>query len=428
MSVQMISTKLDMSNVLALILGGGQGTRLYPLTRDRAKPAVPLAGKYRLIDIPMSNCLHAGIERIAILTQFNSASLHRHIYRTYTRDTFAKGWVQILAAEQSFTNRDWYQGTADAVRKQWVEIEQADSEYVVILAGDHLYRMDYRDFVLEHISFDADVTIAVQPCSRQDAPALGILKIDEQQKIKLFKEKPKTKEELDELTSLDDKKKPYLASMGIYVFKTKVLRELLNHVDGDDFGKNIIPTALKNHKVYAHIYRGFWEDIGTIRRFYEVNLALAQKNPPFDFYDPVTPIYTRPRFLPGSEVYGASMENVVIADGCHIASATMRNCMVGLRSRVGDSVTMTNTVMMGADYFESEADRKENKKLGRPDIGIGSGAVIDNAIIDKNARIGKGVIIRKLDDRENEENENWVIKDNLVIIPKNGVIPDGTII
>ena len=428
MSVQMISTKLDMSNVLALILGGGQGTRLYPLTRDRAKPAVPLAGKYRLIDIPMSNCLHAGIERIAILTQFNSASLHRHIYRTYTRDTFAKGWVQILAAEQSFTNRDWYQGTADAVRKQWVEIEQADSEYVVILAGDHLYRMDYRDFVLEHISFDADVTIAVQPCSRQDAPALGILKMDEQQKIQLFKEKPQTKEELDELTSLDDKKKPYLASMGIYVFKTKVLRELLNHVDGDDFGKNIIPTALKKHNVYAHIFRGFWEDIGTIRRFYEVNLALAQKNPPFDFYDPVTPIYTRPRFLPGSEVYGASMENVVIADGCHIASATVRNCMIGLRSRVGDSVTMTNTVMMGADYFESESDRKENKKLGRPDIGIGSGAVIDNAIIDKNARIGKGVIIRKLDDRENEENENWVIKDNLVIIPKNGIIPDGTII
>ncbi|MEM7802863.1 MAG: sugar phosphate nucleotidyltransferase, partial [Chloroflexota bacterium] len=232
----------------------------------------------------------------------------------------------------------------------------------------------------------------------------------------------------DQLKSLDDPEKPYLASMGIYVFKTDALKKLLDTSDGDDFGKNIIPTALEKQKVSAHIFKGFWEDIGTIRRFYEVNLALAQKNPPFDLYSPQTPIYTRPRFLPGSEIYGASLENVLIADGCTIASATIRNSVVGLRSRVGDSVTMTNTVMMGADYFESDAHRAANRAKNIPDMGVGSGSVIDGAIIDKNARIGKGVIIRQLENRANEENENWVIKDNLVIIPKNGIIKDGTVI
>ena len=281
----------QMKNVLGLILGGGQGTRLYPLTSERAKPAVPLAGKYRLIDIPMSNCLNAGIEKIAILTQFNSASLHRHIYRTYNRDMFTRGWVQILAAEQRFDSRDWYQGTADAVRKQWLEIREAGAEHILILAGDHLYRMDYRQFLMEHIQADADVTVAVQPANRQDAPALGILKLGQNNEIIQFQEKPQSDAELDELISFPNSDKPFVASMGIYVFKTEALNKLLNEFEGDDFGKNIIPTALEHGKLQGHVFDDFWEDIGTIRRFYEVNLAMAQDTPPFDFYNVLAKSY-----------------------------------------------------------------------------------------------------------------------------------------
>ena len=419
---------IDMTKVLGLILGGGQGSRLYPLTKERAKPAVPLAGKYRLIDIPMSNCLHAGIDKIAILTQFNSASLHRHIYRTYGRDMFSKGWVQILAAEQTHKSHDWYQGTADAVRKQWVEIREAGADHVLILAGDHLYRMDYRKFVQSHVESNADVTVAVQPASRADAPALGILKLSKTGEIVQFKEKPKEEAELDALTSTDDPEKPYMGSMGIYVFKTEVLNNLLNKIPGDDFGNNIIPAAMESGHVHGFVFDSFWEDIGTMRRFYEVNLLMAQEEPPFDFYNANRPIYTRPRFLPGSEINGASLEKVLMADGCIIRNATVRNCVVGLRSMIGSSVTMTNTVMMGADYYETDEDKADNVTSGRPPMGIGSGCVIDGAIIDKNARIGKGVIIRNIPDRPDSENEGWVARDGLIIVPKNGVIPDNTVI
>lgn len=418
----------QMKNVLGLILGGGQGTRLYPLTSERAKPAVPLAGKYRLIDIPMSNCLNAGIEKIAILTQFNSASLHRHIYRTYNRDMFTRGWVQILAAEQRFDSRDWYQGTADAVRKQWLEIREAGTEHVLILAGDHLYRMDYRQFLMEHIRADAGVTVAVQPADRQDAPALGILKLGEDNKIVHFHEKPQTDAELDELISFPGSDKPFVASMGIYVFKTEVLNQLLNEVEGDDFGKNIIPTALKHGHVQAHVFDDYWEDIGTIRRFYEVNLAMAQDKPPFDFYNADAPIYTRPRFLPGSRVNGGALRDVLISDGCRIENATIRNTVLGLRSVIGSSVTLTNSIMMGADFYETDVIRLMNEKLKQPNMGIGSGCVIDGAIIDKNARIGNGVIIRNMPDREDTEKQHWVARDGLVIVKKNAVIPDGTVI
>jgi glucose-1-phosphate adenylyltransferase len=416
-----------MKDVLGLILGGGAGTRLYPLTRDRAKPAVPLAGKYRLIDIPMSNCFNAGIEKIAIMTQFNSVSLHRHIYTTYARDVFAQGWVQILAAEQTPEHTEWYQGTADAVRKQLIEIREAGAKYVLILAGDHLYRMDYRRFLQFHEDSEADVTIAVQPVGREAASSLGILKLNPDYQISEFIEKPKTDTQLDGFESWEDAEKPYMASMGIYVFQTKVLEELLS-AKGDDFGKDIIPAAMKTHRVMGYIFNGYWEDIGTIRRFYEVNLQMASPNSPFDFYSPDHPIYTHPRFLPGSEVHGGHMHNVLMAEGVRIYDATVRYSVVGLRSLVNRGVTLHRTVLMGADYYETEAERKENKRLGRPDVGIGPGCVIEGAIIDKNARIGRRVVIRMTPNRPDEEHENWVARDGIVIVPKNAIIPDSTVI
>jgi glucose-1-phosphate adenylyltransferase len=417
---------VDMRNVLGLILGGGAGTRLYPLTRERAKPAVPLGGKYRLIDIPMSNCLHAGIQKIAILTQYNSVSLHRHVFRTYTRDAFTRGWVQILAAEQTPSTEEWYQGTADAVRKQKLEIREANTDYVLVLAGDHLYRMDYRRFVEYHQDSDADLTVAVQPVGAEEAPSLGILKLSGDNQISSFTEKPRP-EMLAGLESREDSAKPFMGSMGIYVFKTECLFELLDGI-GDDFGHDIVPAAMKNHRVMGYIFDDFWEDIGTIRRFYEINLALASPQPPFDIYDPDRPIYTRARFLPGSRIIGGHLHHVLVADGSRIQDATIRYSVIGLRSMVGRGVTIHRTVMMGADYYESEEERRENGRLDRPDVGIGPGSVVEGAIIDKNARIGRRVVIRMIPERQDEEHENWVARDGIVIVPKNAVIPDGTVI
>lgn len=420
---------MEMHDVLALILGGGVGTRLYPLTRDRTKPAVPLAGKYRLIDIPMSNCFHADIEKIAILTQFKSVSLHRHIYRTYTRDMFTQGWVQILAAEQTHAeNQEWYQGTADAIRKQTIEIKAAGSKYTLILAGDHLYRMDYRAFVQQHVSANADVTIAVQPVAAEDASSLGILKMDENGRITKFVEKPKTPEERDGLESGSDSSKPYMASMGIYVFNTDKLFELLEGQAGDDFGKHIIPATIETHNVMGYIFDGYWEDIGTISRFYAVNLDMAAPLPKFNLYDPAKPIYTRPRFLPGTKVEGGNLNNVLLSDGGRIQEATVRYSVVGLRSIISRGSTVQHTVMMGADYYEAPEDTAHNRRMGIPNIGIGEGSFIEGAIIDKNARIGGQAIIRHIPERPDEEHVNWVSRDGIVIIPKNAVIPDGTII
>ncbi len=418
---------MRMNDVLGLILGGGAGTRLYPLTRDRAKPAVPLGGKYRLIDIPMSNCFHADIDKIAILTQFNSVSLHRHIYSTYARDVFTTGWVQIWAAEQTYETKEWYQGTADAVRKQMLEIRQAGCHYILVLAGDHLYRMDYRRFLQFHEDSEADISIAVQPVSRTAASSLGILKLNPDGQIARFVEKPQTDEDLEGLESWEDSDEPYMASMGIYVFSLEVMEELLL-MRGNDFGKDIIPRAINTHRVMGFVFDDFWEDIGTMRRFYEVNLQMTSPNPPFDFYSPERPIYTHPRFLPGSQVHGGHMHNVVMADGSRIYDATVRFSVIGLRSLVNRGVTLHRTVLMGADYYETEEDREENRRLGRPDIGIGPGSVIEGAIIDKNARIGRRVIIRMLPDRPDEEHHNWVARDGIVIVPKNAVIPDNTVI
>ncbi|MFO7682828.1 MAG: glucose-1-phosphate adenylyltransferase [Chloroflexota bacterium] len=418
---------MRMKDVLAIILGGGQGARLYPLTIERSKPAVPLAGKYRLIDIPMSSCLHAGIEKIAILTQFNSVSLHRHIYSTYVRDVFTSGWVQIWAAEQTPRSADWYQGTADAVRKQLVEIKQAGCQYTLILAGDHLYRMDYRKFVQYHADSGADVTISVQPVGREMASSLGILKLASDGQIVQFTEKPQTDELLNSLVSRDDSDKPYMASMGIYVFETSVLIDMLA-TEGDDFGRDIIPSAIANKKVVGYVFDGYWEDIGTIKRFYEVNLEMAMPDAPFDFYIAERPIYTHARFLPATEVHGAHLHNVLLTDGCRVYDASVSNCVVGLRSIIGPETVLQSTVMMGADFYETDGERKENVMLGRPDIGIGAGSVIHRSIIDKNARIGNNVHIRSIPNRPDMETENWVARDGIVIVPKGSVIPDGTVI
>jgi glucose-1-phosphate adenylyltransferase len=388
---------------------------------------VPFAGKYRLIDIPMSNCFHAGIERIAILTQYNSVSLHRHIHRTYTRDIFTHGWVQILAAEQTSHSGEWYQGTADAIRKQTIEIKSADTEFTVILAGDHLYRMDYRAFVQRHVDCDADVTIAVQPVDRAGASGLGILKLDDEGRISQFVEKPQTDELLDDLTSGDDPDKPYMASMGIYVFRTATLFELLEESAGADFGKHIIPGAISDRRVIGYTFDGYWEDIGTVRRFYEVNLDMSAPLPKYDLYDPKHPIYTRPRFLAASKVQGGSLTNVLLADGCRIQEATIRNSVIGLRSIIGHGVTIERSIIMGSDYYE-RPEKGNSLPADAPGIGIGEDSVIQGAIVDKNARIGQHVIIRSMPNRKDEEHDNWVAKEGIVIVPKNAVIPDGTVI
>jgi len=417
-----------MKDVLAIVLGGGVGARLFPLTRDRTKPAVPFAGKYRLIDIPMSNCFNAQIDKIAILTQFNSVSLHRHIHRTYARDIFASGWVQILAAERTPRSGDWYQGTADAIRKQAIEIHSAGAKYAVILAGDHLYRMDYRKFVEFHVESEADVTIAVQPVGRESAADLGILKLDEAGRITKFTEKPKKKEQLDELESNDDPEKPLMASMGIYVFSTETLFDMLDANPGTDFGKDIIPASINSHRVMGYVFDGYWEDIGTIRRFYEVNLDMAAPLPNFNLYDPDSPIYTNPRFLAASKIQGGSLTNVLLADGCRIQDATVRNSVIGLRCIVADGVTIERSVVMGSDYYEPDVEVDTYWRTGQPNIGIGPDSVIHGAIIDKNARIGRQVIIRDMPDRPDEQHESWVSREGIVIVPKNATVPDGTVI
>lgn len=419
---------MAMRDVLAVILGGGRGGRLYPLTKLRAKPAVPLGGKYRLIDIPISNCLNADIHKVYVLTQFLSASLHRHIYQAYKFDVFSDGFVYALAAEETTSGMDWYQGTADAVRKQIQRFVHARVEDILILSGDHLYRMDYGEFVELHREKRADVTIAVQPVTRADAPRFGILKTDADGSVTSFHEKPKP-DELEGLECVLNGDRPCLASMGVYIFRADVLREMLEESDAEDFGKQIIPAAIGNRRVYTFRFDGYWVDIGTVRSFYEANLALTLPDPPFDFYDPRHPIYTRPRFLPASRADGCDLERAVLAEGCLIQQSEIRESVIGLRSIVGSDARIARTVVMGADFYETPARKAENRRLGRPDVGIGHGSIIEGAIIDKNARIGRGVVIRPhAPDEEMIETENYVIRNGIVVIPKNAVIPAGTVI
>jgi len=409
------------NDVLGLIMGGGRGSRLYPLTKMRSKPAVPIAGKYRLIDIPISNCINSGIHRIAILTQFNSVSLHRHITQTYNFDAFHTGWVQILAAEQTMESAGWYQGTADAVRKQLFEIQATDAEYVLILAGDHLYRMDYAQMAEYHWQVNADITVAVQPVAKNEATRFGLLKRESDGHISAFAEKPKDPSVQQRFVSRDDERRPFLGSMGIYMFNTQVLVDLLKyHLRHDDFGGDIIPEAIRSHEVFGFDFDDYWEDIGTIRSFYETNLKLAASSPPFNFYDASAPIYTHARFLPGSVVEDSELKDVLLAEGCRIRTAEIKHSVLGVRSQVSAGACVKDRNLMGADYFDTEAAPRDIP------LGIGPDCYVEGAILDKNVRLGKGVVIKPFPDDRDLDRETWFVRDGIVVIPKNTEIPPGT--
>jgi glucose-1-phosphate adenylyltransferase len=414
-----------LQHTLAVIMGGGRGARLYPLTKERSKPAVPIAGRYRLIDIPISNCINSGIYRIAVLTQFNSVSLHRHITNSYVFDPFRTGWVQIWAAEQTITSEDWYQGTADAVRKQLFEIRSTRADYILILAGDQLYRMDYSEMIDFHVSSGADVTIAVQPIDKKDAGRLGILKRNDTMRITRFAEKTTDPDVLSEMVSRDDLDRPFLGSMGIYVFNARILFEMLKQNTGSDFGRDIIPEAIHTHAVMGFDHDDYWEDIGTIRSFYETNLALARPNPPFSFFDSDHPIYTHARFLPGSIVENSTMTNVLIAEGCRVRNANISNSVLGVRSHICEGVNISNSVLMGADYYTPPVCQGDTDSTA---IQIGCFSQIDGAIVDKNARIGDHVVIRPFPRGTDIDEERWVVRDGIVVIPKGAIIPPGTYI
>ncbi|MCF7824412.1 MAG: glucose-1-phosphate adenylyltransferase [Candidatus Marinimicrobia bacterium] len=401
----------------AIILGGGRGDRLFPLTAYRAKPAVHIGGKYRLIDVPISNCINSGINLIHILTQFNTTSLHRHISQTYKFDIFSGGDIEILAAQQTAKNKDWFQGTADAVRSYWDRFEQMNASHYIILAGDHLYKMDYSEFFQHHLNSGADVSVAVRPMPASSASELGVLKADEQNNILRFVEKPQTPELIQELSVTEDGEQKVLASMGIYIFSKDILRAVLN-TPGDDFGKNIIPYSIENYKTTVFRFQGYWEDIGTVRTFFEANIALTEENFKFTFYNEDYPIYTRQRFLPGSEIRGAKIDHSIISEGCKIGNAEIKDSVIGIRGVIGDGVVLDRVLFMGADYFEPV------QQANIP-IGIGDNSEIRNVIIDKNARIGRNVkLINKAGHLE-FSNDTVVIKDGIIVIPKNVSIPDN---
>ena len=411
-------------NVMSVIMGGGQGTRLYPLTKERAKPAVPIVGNYRLIDIPISNCINSGIFKIAILTQFNSVSLHRHITHTYNFDMFHTGWVQIWAAEQTPQANDWYQGTADAVRKQLLEIKSARMPFVMILAGDHLYRMDYSEMIHFHWDKQADVTVAVQPVVREDVHRLGILKRDIDERIVSFAEKPDDPKVVDSMISRPDNPKPFFGSMGNYLFNVDVLLEILEHTSYEDFGRHVIPAAIEKYNVYGFEYNGFWADIGTIRAFYETNLAIASKNPPFSLIDEGWPLYTHPRFLPGTQIEDTYIEDTLIGEGCWIQKADIRNAVIGLRSQIRTGTKIKKSILMGADYYGFF--RRGNEPEGEDALGIGKNCYIEGAIIDKNTSIGSNSTILPFPPGTNIDHEQYVVRDGIVVIPKNSLLPANT--
>ncbi len=429
-----------MKRVLGIILGGGAGTRLYPLTKLRAKPAVPLAGKYRLIDIPVSNCINSDILKIYVLTQFNSASLNRHISRTYNFSGFSEGFVEVLAAQQTAENPNWFQGTADAVRRYLWIMKDWDVDEYLILSGDHLYRMDYSDFVKRHRETNADITLSVVPIDGSRASDFGLMKMDDNGKIVSFKEKPKGAElesmQVDTtklgLTPEQAKETPYIASMGIYVFKKAVLEKLLQDLpDQTDFGKEIIPAASKDYNIQAYLHKGYWEDIGTIEAFYKANLALTQQpQPPFSFYDEKAPIYTRPRYLPPTKLLDCHITESIIGEGCIVKECRINHSVLGIRSRIEAGCIIEDSLLMGADYYEPFAERSINSEKGAVPVGIGADSMIRKAIIDKNARIGRKVqIINK--DRVSEasrEDQGFFIRSGIVVIMKNALIPDRTVI
>ncbi|HYK19268.1 MAG TPA: glucose-1-phosphate adenylyltransferase [Pyrinomonadaceae bacterium] len=425
--------------LLAVILGGGAGNRLFPLTQQRSKPAVPLGGKYRLVDIALSNCINSDILRTFVLTQYNSASLNRHIAQTYRFSQFSNGFVEILAAEQTPTSPHWFQGTADAVRQVLPHIRDWGIDTLLILSGDHLYHMDYREFLERHHQADADVTVSVIPCEARSASEFGLLKTDENGRIVEFKEKPKG----DDLSSMqvdttqfgleaqDAQRRPFLASMGIYVFKYERLEALLKEdPKWLDFGRDVIPAAIKSINVQAHMFDGYWEDIGTIGAFYRANLDLTSKIPKFNLFDAEAPVYTRARYLPPSKIEETEISDSIISDGCIINGAKVTNSVVGLRSRISKGVQMDASYMMGADFYQTFEDMRNDLAKGLPRVGIGEGTIVKRAIIDKNVRIGKNArLLNEGGVMEAEGlNGSYFIRDGIIILPKNAVIPDGSVI
>jgi glucose-1-phosphate adenylyltransferase len=422
-----------MSNIVSIILGGGKGTRLLPLTADRSKPAVPLAGKYRLIDIPISNCINSGIRKIYLLTQFNSVSLHRHIRQTYNFDQFNGGFVEILAAQQTNDGALWYQGTADAVRKQIRYLQQPGIDHVLILSGDQLYRMDYREMIKTHMCAGADVTIAALPVDSEKASAFGVMRLNDSGRVEGFLEKPRTKQELDlvrtsprwiEERGIQSHGRDCLASMGIYLFNRQCLLDLLEKTNYEDFGKEVFPAAIRARHVQVHLFDGYWEDIGTIRAFYEANLALASKHPPFSLDAPNAPIYTRARFLPPTRIDGAQVAGSLIADGCEIEAGTViENSLIGLRCSIGANATVKSSVLMGSDFFNTDARAITAEPI--PQLGIGSGSIIEGAIVDKNCRIGKNVTIKVPAGTKDCDLGPLNVRDGVIVVPRGTVLPDG---
>jgi len=415
-----------MNNVLTLILGGGRGARLYPLTHMRSKPAVPIGGKYRLIDIPISNALHAGLKRIFVLTQFNSASLNRHIAQTYRLDLFSNGFVEVLAAEQTPESSDWFQGTADAVRQAARHFTGYDADYFLILAGDHLYRMDFCELIESHIESRADITIAAQPVTRADATEMGIFRFDDEGQIVAFEEKPNDAR-LTEIGSSIPRRptaggtnsdKHFVASMGIYVFSRDVLLEILEQ-PGVDFGKEILPKALATHRVHSYIFRGYWADVGTIEAFYDANISLTQRGAPFNFFHPRWPIYTHPRFLPATRAYASTLRSSIVAEGCYLDQCTIEDSVVGIRTHVGPNARISRSVLLGADSYEEETSASTIP------LGIGREAVLDRVIVDKNARIGDGVRLVNSAGVDHADAANYYIRGGIIIVPKGAQLPAG---
>jgi glucose-1-phosphate adenylyltransferase len=425
-----------MNDVVSIVLAGGQGARLYPLTKIRSKPAVPIAGRFRLIDISLSNCLHSGLRKIFILTQFATESLHRHIFLTYRFDEFSRGFLTILSAQQTLDNRDWYQGTADAVRQN-LPFLRGKGNLALILSGDHLYRMDYSRFIDFHVRKKAEISISVTPASAAEAPELGVMKPSRSGRILSFVEKPKTPADLDRLRvgaevfrslGIRGQGHTHLASMGVYLFNAPVLEDLLSRTEFKDFGREVIPRAIRTHKVYAFPFYGYWRDIGTIRSFYEANLDLTLALPKFNFYDENRPIFTHARYLPGSKILCSEVDHSILCEGSIINRSKISHSIIGIRSRIGEGSAVDRTVVMGADYFESQEEIEANLRGGLPPIGIGRDCFIRGAIIDKNARIGDRVRLVNERGITYQETEDYVIRDGIIVVPKHAVLPNGTVI
>ena len=418
-----------MKDVVALILGGGRGTRLFPLTQHRSKPAVPIGGNYRLVDVAVSNCLHADIRRIFVLTQYQSESLNSHVGNTYKFDAFSSGYVEVLAAEQTEENSEWFQGTADAVRQCMKHVAPERWTDLAILGGDQLYRMDFEKMLEVHHSTKADATVAIKPVPAEQTSGFGIMKTAADGRIVHFEEKPKA-DRLPELISPipGGKESAYLASMGIYIFNRRALLEALTNTKHIDFGRHVIPAMLSRLRVQAYAFEGYWEDVGTIRSYYDANIALTASHPEFSFYDACNPIYTHPRFLAPTKLLNCKIKDAIIADGCFIENAEIESSVIGIRSRIGDRVKIRRSLVLGADLYETREEISAATRAGEPPIGIGEGSIIDGAIVDKNARIGKNVRLVNEGKIQEQDANGYFIREGLVIVPKNGVVPDNTVI